>query len=155
MEEQIRDMKEHESKLMAKTMEFSERLARLETREDSIQQTLEAYHNSLPTEISKAIESSILPLQHFITEQQRMQNDIIKIQGQQGEQIERIQNAINEFTAVREKMSNHEARIATLEKNQQTNLELKKERTKGFWTVAGAIVAAVSAVITAIIAAVL
>ena len=84
-----------------------------------------------------------------------MQNDIIKIQGKQGEQIEQIQEAINEFTAVREKMSNHEARITNLEKNQQSDLELRKEKTKGAWTVAGAIVAAVSAVITAIIAAVL
>ena len=177
MEQQLADIKNHEQKLMEKTLEFSGRLSRIEAQVEKNNEKLDVQVEQLTDKIKTRLEQSDSKLKMFqdtivdelhtsvssrfeesnklIRNQQLAINEIIKLQGTQGEQINSINNTLKEFTNIKQDMQDHEYRLKHLESLMRDEVELRKEKIKGRWTAIGAAIAAIASVICAILAAVL
>lgn len=177
MEQQLVDIKNHEQKLMEKTLEFSGRLSRIEAQVEKNNEKLDVQVEQLTDKIKTRLEQSDSKLKMFqdtivdelhtsvssrfeesnklIRNQQLAINEIIKLQGTQGEQINSINSTLKEFTNIKQDMQDHEYRLKHLESLMKDEVELRKEKIKGRWTAIGAAIAAIASVICAILAAVL
>lgn len=169
MQNQIKDIKEHEKKLLGKTMEFTDRLARIEENQQYIEnqqeltnQHLDNMHSDFIVEMHKAIDGRMNDTNHMFDRQQATLETITQIQSRQTQQIEEIQKTLKHFTKIEDKVNyleaktfQHEERLKFLEDDQKNKKELQKEKTKARGAVIAAIVAAISAIISTLITAIM
>lgn len=150
--EQIQDIKRHEGKLMEKTLEFTEKLARIQTQQEHLEEHIINLQDNISKEIKTSVTARMDGIQEIVSNQQSAQNEILKIQGKQGEQINSIQKTLEEFTEIRKQVTDHENRIKDLEFSRRSERELQKEKIKGRWTTIAAVVAGIASIIAALIA---
>lgn len=153
MNQQLADIRAHEQKLMEKTLEFSGRLSRIEAQVEKnnekldiqIEQVTEKLKNRLAQsddklklfqdtiidELHTSVSSRFEEAHKLIHNQQVAINEIIKIQGKQGEQLNNINNVLQEFTEIKKDMNDHEYRLKHLESLMKDEVELRKEKIKG------------------------
>ena len=151
MEEQIKDIKMHESKLMEKTMEFDRKLSAIEEHQKNQDTTLNSIKKDIIDTIHASVSNRISDMQAIVIKQQETQSEILKIQGKQGEQIDSIQATLQKFSEISKKVESHESRLVALENNQRNELEIRKERIKGWWAVAAGLVSGLVSIITVLI----
>ena len=87
----------------------------------------------------------------FATEQRRIQDSLLQIQGKQSQQIDSIQKTLEEFTDIRKQVTQHESRIKSLEEQVRSEKEIQKENTKGRWATIAAMVAAIGSIIATLV----
>ena len=155
MEEQLQEMKEHEVKLLNKTMEFDKKLVEIDIKLQHQDENLARVEKSIIEEIHTTVTERMQSMQNIVLEQQKTQREMIRIQGKQGEQIDGIQKTLEQFTKIEEQVNQHEVRLKTLELNQHNEAELKKERIKGRIAIITASISAVLGLVGTIIAIVL
>lgn len=173
MEQQINDIKQHESKLMEKTFEFTSKLAgieegmhrlhehvltsesqtaeRVNALETRLNSRIDTMEHNLFSAISSHVETRAQTQDVHSDGQQKTINKILEVQGRQSEQLDRIQNTLEKFTKIEEEVKLHNVRLKNLEEQQRSEQEIKKEQVKGRWAFIGSIIAAVSAIAVAII----
>ena len=170
MESKIRDIQQHESKLLEKAMAVDVTLARLEEKQNAMnekvnvnQQNTEALIANMERSIVNAmqvnIDGRIGDMANIVARQQETLNTIIQVQGSQNQQIESIQKTLEQFTKIEDRVEKIEkaqfdikTRVSHLEETYHTMSELNKERVKGKWGTVSSIIAAASAIVCAIVA---
>ena len=173
MEERINDIQEHEKKLMEKVFGFTEKLAKIEAHQESLDKTLaeqkESFDKHLDSVQSKILQEMqiafggrLTDTNNFILNQQKTLEKITEIQSRQTEQINSINKTLQDFADIKEDSAKHSKEIAelrgsvqTLLENQKSEAELQKERVKGRWAAIGTAITSIAAIITAIISAIL
>lgn len=168
MEYEIKDLKDNDRLLLDKVMKHETQLARVEEHQhhtdDLIEQNQEIISNNIETMCASIVENIHNSVDGRLTDakivmdgQQKTLNKIIEVQGRQTQQIEGIQKTLEQFTKIELRVNDHETRINTLEKQYQSEEDLRKalrkEHTKGLWALLGAAVAAAGAILAAIIPA--
>lgn len=167
MDNQIEDIKKHESQLLQKQMDLEVKMAHFEEKQEhteelikDVKQSLTDVKQTLTEEIHQNIDKRISDMAKITDGQQKTLNKIIEVQGKQTQQIDTIQHTLDHFTKIEDKVTKIEKeqegleiRIGTLENNTRTAAEIRKEKIKGMWTVISSAVAAASAIVCALIAA--
>lgn len=151
MEEQLKDIKIHEAKLMEKTMEFDRKLSAIEEHQKNQDTILNNIKNDIIDTIHESVSNRISDMQAIVIKQQETQAEILKIQGKQGEQIDSIQATLQKFSEISKKVESHESRLIALESSQRNELELRKEKVKGWWAIAAGLVSGIVSIITVLI----
>ena len=130
-----------------KIMEFTGKIASLETTLINQKDTNETAFETQ----SKNMRDLRQDFNDFATEQRRIQDSLLQIQGKQSQQIDSIQKTLEEFTDIRKQVTQHESRIKSLEEQVRSEKEIQKENTKGRWTTIAAMVAAIGSIIATLV----
>lgn len=130
-----------------KIMEFTGKIASLETTLINQKDTNETAFETQ----SKNMRDLRQDFNDFATEQRRIQDSLLQIQGKQSQQIDSIQKTLEEFTDIRKQVTQHKSRIKSLEEQVRSEKEIQKENTKGRWATIAAMVAAIGSIIATLV----
>ena len=137
-----------------KLFDFTESIAGMKNDIVTLYKKIDVYNESLKDYLRESVGnlSAIVDKQQKQIEGlQRMQQEIIFIQKQQGSQISGIQKTIEHMAALETRLANHDTRIAALEEHSKSEMEIEKERVKGRWALVGSLLAFAASVAVAII----
>lgn len=137
-----------------KLFDFTKSIAEMKNDIVTLYKKIDVYNESLKDYLHESVGnlSAIVDKQQKqIDDLQRMQQEIIFIQKQQGSQINSIQKTVEHMTALETRLTNHDIRIAALEEYSKSEMEIEKERVKGRWALVGSILAFAASVAVAII----
>lgn len=137
-----------------KLFDFTKSIAEMKNDIVTLYKKIDVYNESLKDYLHESVGnlSAIVDKQQKqIDDFQRMQQEIIFIQKQQGSQINGIQKTVEHITALETRLTNHDIRIAALEEYSKSEMEIEKERVKGRWALVGSILAFAASVAVAII----
>lgn len=137
-----------------KLFDFTESIAEMKNDIVTLYKKIDVYNESLKDYLRESVGnlSAIVDKQQKQIEGlQRMQQEIIFIQKQQGSQISSIQKTVEHMAALETRLANHDTRIATLEEHSKSEMEIEKERVKGRWALVGSLLAFAASVAVAII----
>lgn len=137
-----------------KLFDFTESIAGMKNDIVTLYKKIDVYNESLKDYLRESVGdlSAIIDKQQKqIDDLQRMQQEIIFIQKQQGSQINGIQKTVEHTAALETRLANHDTRIAALEEYSKSEMEIEKERVKGRWALVGSLLAFAASVAVAII----
>lgn len=137
-----------------KLFDFTESIAGMKNDIVTLYKKIDVYNESLKDYLRESVGnlSAIVDKQQKQIEGlQRMQQEIIFIQKQQGSQISSIQKTVEHMAALETRLANHDTRIAALEEHSKSEMEIEKERVKGRWALVGSLLAFAASVAVAII----
>ena len=137
-----------------KLFDFTKSIAEMKNDIVTLYKKIDVYNESLKEYLHESVGnlSAIVDKQQKqIDDLQRMQQEIIFIQKQQGSQINGIQKTVEHMAALETRLANHDTRIAALEEYSKSEMEIEKERVKGRWALVGSILAFAASVAVAII----
>lgn len=137
-----------------KLFDFTESIAGMKNDIVTLYKKIDVYNESLKDYLRESVGnlSAIVDKQQKQIEGlQRMQQEIIFIQKQQGSQISSIQKTVEHMAALETHLANHDTRIAALEEHSKSEMEIEKERVKGRWALVGSLLAFAASVAVAII----
>lgn len=137
-----------------KLFDFTENIAEMKNNIVTLYKKIDVYNESLKEYLRESVGnlSTIVDKQQKqIEDLQRMQQEIIFIQKQQGSQINGIQKTVEHMAALETRLANHDTRIAALEEYSKSEMEIEKERVKGRWALVGSLLAFAASVAVAII----
>lgn len=137
-----------------KLFDFTESIAGMKNDIVTLYKKIEVYNETLKESFQKSLgnlSAIVDKQQQQINELQRMQQEIIFIQKQQGSQINSIQKTVEHMAALETRLTNHDTRIAALEEHSKSEMEIEKERVKGRWALVGSLLAFAASVAVAII----
>lgn len=164
--EEIGQIKKHESQLLQQNMDFLVKLTKLETTQDYIKdqvkenqkeftKEMQAVKDFISFEIQNSVGMRVHDLSLLVQQQQETQNKIVEIQARQGEQIDEINRTLQQFSNMELKMIDHENRIKSVEQQVSRIDQVDKVRVQGKWSlitaIAAGLIAAVSGILLAII----
>lgn len=164
--EEIGQIKKHESQLLQQNMDFLVKLTKLETTQDYIKdqvkenqkeftKQMQAVKDFISFEIQNSVGVRVHDLSLLVQQQQETQNKIVEIQARQGEQIDEINRTLQQFSNMELKMIDHENRIKSVEQQVSRIDQVDKVRVQGKWSlitaIAAGLIAAVSGILLAII----
>lgn len=151
---------EKQNKFDVKLAHFEERQKHSEEWQKHAEQLITDVRTDVVKEIHNNVDGRMQDITNIVRGQQTTLDKIIEIQGRQSQQIETINNTLDHFTKIEERVMNIEkkqeiisARIEHLEEESFNQQDLAKERTKGRWSMACSLIAMISAVACALIAA--
>lgn len=164
--EEIGQIKKHESQLLQQNMDFLVKLTKLETTQDYIKEQvkenqkeftkqMQAVKDFISFEIQNSVGVRVHDLSLLVQQQQETQNKIVEIQARQGEQIDEINRTLKEFSNMELKMIDHENRIKSVEQQVSRIDQVDKVRVQGKWSLITAIAAGVLATISGILLAII
>lgn len=164
--EEIGQIKKHESQLLQQNMDFLVKLTKLETTQDYIREQvkenqkeftkqMQAVKDFISFEIQNSVGVRVHDLSLLVQQQQETQNKIVEIQARQGEQIDEINRTLKEFSNMELKMIDHENRIKSVEQQVSRIDQVDKVRVQGKWSLITAIAAGVLATISGILLAII
>lgn len=137
-----------------KLFDFTESIAGMKNDIVTLYKKIEVYNETLKESFQKSLgnlSAIVDKQQQQINDLQRMQQEIIFIQKQQGSQINSIQKTVEHMAALETRLTNHDTRIAALEEHSKSEMEIEKERVKGRWALVGSLLAFAASVAVAII----
>ena len=137
-----------------KLFDFTESIAEMKNDIVTLYRKIDAYNESFRGYFHESVSnlSAIIDKQQKqIDDLQRMQQEIVLIQKQQGAQISGIQKTVDRMAALETRLTNHETRIAALEEHSKSEMDIEKERVKGRWALVGSLLAFAASVAVAII----
>lgn len=137
-----------------KLFDFTESIAGMKNDIVTLYKKIDVYNESLKDYLRESVgdlSTIINKQQKQIDDLQRMQQEIIFIQKQQGSQINGIQKTVEHMAALETRLANHDTRIAALEEYSKSEMEIEKERVKGRWALVGSLLAFAASVAVAII----
>ena len=117
-----------------KLFDFTESIAGMKNDIVTLYKKIEVYNETLKESFQKSLgnlSAIVDKQQQQINDLQRMQQEIIFIQKQQGSQINSIQKTVEHMAALETRLTNHDTRIAALEEHSKSEMEIEKERVKG------------------------
>lgn len=164
--EEIGQIKKHESQLLQQNMDFLVKLTKLETTQDYIRdqvkenqkeftKQMQAVKDFISFEIQNSVGMRVHDLSLLVQQQQETQNKIVEIQARQGEQIDEINRTLQQFSNMELKMIDHENRIKSVEQQISRIDQVDKVRVQGKWSLITAIAAGVLATISGILLAII
>ena len=137
-----------------KLFDFTESIAGMKNDIVTLYKKIDVYNESLKDYLRESVgnlSAIVYKQQKQIEGLQRMQQEIIFIQKQQGLQISGIQKTVEHMAALETRLANHDTRIAALEEHSKSEMEIEKERVKGRWALVGSLLAFAASVAVAII----
>ena len=139
---QVQKVENHQQKLLEQNLTFIEKVAKIETQQEATKEQLtrlESQMGSMQTTVIDEIHLSVGSFSQLLVQQQEVQNEIVKIQSRQGEQIDEIRRTLNEFTKIQTTVNEHGSRIVALEKKMAKLDDVDKTRTQGKWALVTAL----------------